>query len=410
MLAEIWDSIARNRFRTAMTGFAVAWGIFILIVLLGASSGLQNGISRSFGNTISNSMEIWTGWTSMPYNGLKSGRYLQFSPKEAHLIQQLPEVDKFSAVCSYYGKEIAYNGNYSNITLKGVNGDYQDIMRKNIIAGRFINQLDDNQQAKVVVLDIRAVEEINNGNTNILGKYIKIGGINFRVIGICQKGERWEGATAHIPLSTHQAIYSPSKQFDHINLSLNGIETLEQYTLFENKVRQLLAGSMQFAPTDTQAVGTWSQMKGYEDQSKVMSAIRLFVLIIALCTLVSGAVGVSNIMLVSVKERTREIGIRKALGASPRTILLSIVGESLLITTLFGYIGMFAGIGLVELIDMLIPSTDDGPGAIFYQPSVDIPSVLTATLILVIVGAIAGFMPARKAVNIKPIEAMNADK
>lgn len=410
VLAEIWDSLSRNRFRTAMTGFAVAWGIFILIVLLGASSGLQNGINYSFGNRVTNSMEIWTGWTSMPYKGLKAGRYMQFTEREAILIRNLPEVDKFSAVCNLYGTEAAYGTDYTNLTLKGVTGEYQDIMRKELLCGRFINRLDEWEQSKVVVLDKRAVEELNNGDFSLLGRYIKINGISFKVIGICEKGTRWEGATAHIPISTHQAVYSPDHRFDHMNFSLHGIETIGQYKAFETKVRTLLAAGMQFDREDTQAIGTWSQIEGFEQQTGVMSAIRLFVLIIGLCTLVSGAVGVSNIMLVSVKERTREIGIRKAIGASPRNILVSIVGEALLVTTLFGYIGMFAGIGLVELVGALIPVSDEGPGAIFRNPGVDIPSVLTATGILIVVGALAGFMPARKAVGIKPVEAMYADK
>ena len=418
ILSEIWSSISNNRFRTAMTGFAVAWGIFILVVLLGASNGLQNGIQENYGNRLTNAVDMWAGWTSMPYQGLKADRSLHFTNREAQLIRELPEVELFSVVASSYSITASYGNQFAMLTVKGVESDYQRILRKTIYKGRFLNEFDQQQMNKVCVVDRRTCEEL--GTEDLLGRYIKIGDISFLVVGICENGERWDGASALIPLATHQAIFSPSRQFGNITFTINESQigsTVAKRTgkrgpgsressPFEEKVRALLSPYMQFDPKDTRAIGVWSQQEMYDQQQNVMSAIRLFVLIIGICTLISGAVGVSNIMLVSVRERTKEFGIRKAIGAPPATILLTVVGESMLITALFGYIGMFVGIGIMELVNKMVPPGDFP----FRNPTVDIPAVTVATVILVIVGVIAGAIPAIRAMRIKPIEALNYEK
>ena len=415
ILSEIWSSISHNRFRTAMTGFAVAWGIFILVVLLGASNGLQNGIQKGYGDRMTNSVDIWAGWTSMPYQGLKADRPLYFTNREAEVIREMPEVELFSIVANQENVTVNYGMQYATAMLKGVQNDYQEIFRKKIYKGRFLNSLDEKEHAKVCVIDKRATEEL--GTENLVGQYLKIGDISFLVVGICENGDRWEGTTVHIPLSTHQSIFSPDRHFDHISMTVNIPPEEKKQTVvtkdgrtesqLEIKIRKALSPMMQFDPSDHRAVGVWSHEEDYERTQGAMSAIHLFVLIIGLCTLISGAVGVSNIMLVSVRERTKEFGIRKAIGAPPRTILLTVVGESLLITALFGYIGMFVGIGIMEVVNIFIPKGDDIP---FINPTVDIAAVTTATLILIIVGMIAGAIPAIRAMKIKPIEALNYEK
>ena len=417
VLSEIWSSISRNRFRTAMTGFAIAWGIFILVVLLGASNGLQNGIQEGYGNRLQNAVDIWAGWTSKPYMGLKTDRELYFTNKEADALRSLPEVELFSVVANTDNIVANYGAQYVNVTLKGVQSDYQNIFRKTIYKGRFLNLSDELQGAKVCVIDKRCTEEL--ATEDMLGKYLKLGDISFLVVGICENGDRWEGVTVHIPLTTHQAIYSPNHHFDHISLTIGeayinkaisrnrgGQRQDRESSEFETLVRQTLSPLMQFDPSDHRAVGVWSQQESVEQTQQVMNAIRLFVIIIGICTLISGAVGVSNIMLVSVKERTKEFGIRKAIGAPPVTILKAVVGESLLITALFGYIGMFAGIGLMEIVNKIIPPGDYP----FRNPTVDPLAVTIATLILMAVGVIAGAIPAIRAMKIKPIEALNYEK
>jgi len=416
ILSEIWSSISQNRFRTAMTGFAVAWGIFILVVLLGVSNGLQNGIQDTYGSKASNAVEVNAGWAELPYKGLSKGRQLFFTLREVNLVRVLPEIEHFSAVVRT-GASVNYGTAYSTVAVLGVEGDYQSILRKHVETGRFLNIHDDNERAKVCVLDKRCVEEL--GNLDLLGKYIHIGDIPFLVIGICANGERWEGASVHIPLSTCQAIFATDMHINKMVMTTVGADLHSPKTSarqrfwerppspFEQKLRNLLSPLMQFDPADDGALWVWSQSERVEQTNGVMNAIRLFVLIIGICTLISGAVGVSNIMLVSVRERTKEFGIRKAIGAPPRVILFTVVGESMLITALFGYIGMFVGIGSMELISTFVPAGGNFP---FRNPTVDIPAVSIATFILIVVGVVAGAIPAVRAMRIKPIEALNYEK
>lgn len=401
LLHEIFSSLSRNKFRTAMTGFAVVWGIFILVVLLGVSNGLENGMQANFGSRLTNSVDIWTSWTSMPYKGMPRWRPMHFTDREAAIVRNLPEVELFSRAVSKY-MDVSYRTESANIEVKGVEKDYQTIFKKDILAGRFLNPHDDSDRSKVAVIDTRTVEILAVSPQEIVGQYIQIGGILFRVIGVCEKGERWDGATVHIPFATHQMLYSTDQKFDKMCVTMTAGTRGSV-----DKIRSLLCGPMQFDPSDKQAVGVWSQEESMEQQSKVMFAIRIFIIILGLCTLISGAVGVSNIMLVSVRERTKELGIRKALGAPPATILQSVVGEALMITTIFGIIGVLLGMGVVSLVGMMAQGASQGGGqAILVNPSVNLPVVLIATAILIVIGVIAGAIPAVRAMRIKPIEAM----
>jgi putative ABC transport system permease protein len=328
----------------------------------------------------------------------------------------MPEVELFAAVSEKWDMNINYGARYTSVRIKGVQGDYQKIYRNTIYQGRFLNRLDDDNRAKVCILDRRTAEELMTDK--LLGNYISIGDIAFRVIGLCENGERWGGSTMYIPFSTYMMLFEPDRHFDQMALVLNDkaditrrtdnlFERWDASSPFEDKLRCKLSPSMQFDPNDQRALWIWNQADDYNNQQGIMNAIRLFMLIVGLCTLVTGAVGVVNIMLVSVKERTKEFGIRKAIGAPPRTILLTVVGESTLITALFGYIGLFVGIGIMELVNFAMQKSDN---ELFTNPTVDIPTVVTATMILVVVGVIAGAIPAARAMRIKPIEAMNADK
>ena len=402
LLREIWESLRQNKFRTAMTGFAVVWGIFILVVLLGASNGLENGMQANYGSRLSNSVDIWSSWTSIPYKGLPKERYLFFNDNNAQLIRNLPEVELFSRVASKYNVETVYGKESIALELIGVEDDYQHIFNKDIIVGRFVNARDINEKEKIGVLDERTIEMLGVSAEQILGEYIKVNNIRFRVVGVCEKGERWQGASMFIPFTTHQNLFSTSHKFQKMSLTMtSGTRDIEK------KVKNLLAGPMQFDKDDPFAIGVWSQEESVEEQQRVMGAIRLFILILGLCTLVSGAVGVSNIMLVSVRERTKELGIRKALGAPPSMVMWSVIGESLMITSIFGFIGVLMGSGVVSLIGMF---TANATEQVLVNPSVDVWAVVVATLILIVIGVIAGAIPAYRAMRIKPIEAMNADK
>ena len=404
LLREIWESLRQNKFRTAMTGFAVVWGIFILVVLLGVSNGLENGMHANYGSRLSNSVDVWSSWTSIPYKGLPKERYMLFNDNHAQIIRSMPEVELFSRVVSKYNVETVYSKESITLEVVGVESDYQHIFNKRLLSGRFVNARDIAEREKVGVLDERAIEMLGVTADQILGAYIKVSNVRFRIVGICEKGDRWQGASIYIPFSTHQSIFSTYREFGKMCMTMtSGTRDIEK------KVKNLLAGPMQFNKDDPRAIGVWTQEESVEEQGRVMAAIRLFILLLGLCTLISGAVGVSNIMLVSVRERTKELGIRKALGAPPATIMWSVVGESLIITTFFGFVGVLIGSGVVAIIRMVVANSQ-GAEQVLQNPSVDLGAILIATLILVIIGVIAGAIPAYRAMRIKPIEAMNADK
>lgn len=404
LLREIWESLRQNKFRTAMTGFAVVWGIFILVVLLGVSNGLENGMHANYGSRLSNSVDVWSSWTSIPYKGLPKERYMFFNDNHAQIIRSMPEVELFSRVVSKYNVETVYSKESITLEVVGVESDYQHIFNKRLLSGRFVNARDIAEREKVGVLDERAIEMLGVTADQILGAYIKVSNVRFRIVGVCEKGDRWQGASIYIPFSTHQSIFSTYREFGKMCMTMtSGTRDIEK------KVKNLLAGPMQFDKDDPRAIGVWTQEESVEEQGRVMGAIRLFILLLGLCTLISGAVGVSNIMLVSVRERTKELGIRKALGAPPATILWSVVGESLIITTFFGFVGVLIGSGVVAIIRMVVANSQ-GAEQVLQNPSVDLGAILIATLILVIIGVIAGAIPAYRAMRIKPIEAMNADK
>ncbi len=408
-LSEILDSLRRQKFRTAMTGFAVAWGIFILIVLLGASTGLENGMRDQWGEKASNCMEVWTKWRTKPYNGLPTYETLWFTEREAEIIRKTPGIDKFSKVINMKWCNVGYKSEEANMQIRGVDSDYKEIMQSDVTVGRFLNQLDDHEYAKVVVLDDKALTDLV-ADKSIIGKYITIQEIPFLVVGVCKNINSWGSSSVYIPFSTHQKIFSTDKKFDKVCFTMHHVMDSTEQKMFEQNIRTKLSGPMLFDSTDENAIGVWTQRQTVENQTKAMNIIRTFILIIALCTLLSGAVGVSNIMLVSVSERTKEIGIRKALGAPPVNILGMIVCEALIIMMIFGFIGMLAGIGLVELVGGMIPVAEEGPGAIFRNPTVNLGAVAIALSILISIGTVAGFMPAWKAIKIKPIEAMNTGK
>ena len=404
LLREIWESLRQNKFRTAMTGFAVVWGIFILVVLLGVSNGLENGMHANYGSRLSNSVDVWSSWTSIPYKGLPKERYMFFNDNHAQIIRSMPEVELFSRVVSKYNVETVYSKESITLEVVGVESDYQHIFNKRLLSGRFVNARDIAEREKVGVLDERVIEMLGVTADQILGAYIKVSNVRFRIVGVCEKGDRWQGASIYIPFSTHQSIFSTYREFGKMCMTMtSGTRDIEK------KVKNLLAGPMQFDKDDPRAIGVWTQEESVEEQGRVMGAIRLFILLLGLCTLISGAVGVSNIMLVSVRERTKELGIRKALGAPPATIMRSVVGESLIITTFFGFVGVLIGSGVVAIIRMVVANSQ-GAEQVLQNPSVDLGAILIATLILVIIGVIAGAIPAYRAMRIKPIEAMNADK
>ena len=417
-LQEIFATLRKNKLRTTLTGLSVSWGIFILIVLLGAGNGLKNGVTENFEYRSVNRVNLWSGITSMPYQGLKSGRNISFSEQELSAVEKELEESRLVTAISGKTQNISYGTEYGSYEVRGVMPSYAE-MEKLIFepdAGRFINRLDYNQSSKVIVLDKKMAEVLFQGKSP-LGEYVKVGQLMFKVIGINSKKEQWGGPVAYIPFSTSQSIFNPDKKFRQLTFTVEGLETTAENTNFNNSVRNLMGRRLNFDPQDNQALWVHNSQGDYIETMKIFGGINLFVTVVGILTLIAGIVGVSNIMLVSVKERTREIGIRKAIGAPPASILTSIILESIIITAIFGYIGMFLGIGVTEIFNFIMEqaanvaqSADGGPQmSIFKNPTVNIGYAIFATVLLVISGVIAGYLPARKAVKIKPIEAMRQE-
>ena len=415
IIQEIFQSLRRNKLRTTLTGLSVSWGIFILIILLGAGNGLKNGVSSNFSDRATNRVNLWSGTTSMPHQGLKSGRNLQFSEKEIDALEnQLSESRLVTARISR-DQTISYGSEYGSYQIRGVMPGYLDIEHLIIDPkdGRFINQLDIKNNNKIIVLD-KKIADLLFKKDNALGKDVKVGDLIFKVVGINSKKEQWGGPNAYIPFSTAQIVYNPSKKFNQITFTVDGLNTKEENDSFDAKLRTVMGNMLSFNPEDRQAIWVNNSQAEYIETQKIFGGITIFVSIIGILTLIAGIVGVSNIMLVSVKERTKEIGIRKAIGAPPSSILTSIIFESLIITAIFGYLGMMMGIGLTEAINFFMEQSSAAQGdemqmSVFKNPTVNIGYALFATGILIVSGIIAGYMPARNAVKIKPIEAMKRD-
>lgn len=411
IIAEIVGTIRRNKMRTALTGFAVAWGIFILIVLLGSGNGLIHAFEKNVSGESLNVVTVYPGSTTKPYDGLKEGRYIKLENSDLEVAKNsFPDnVEDVGAMLYQNGATISYGAEYVSEYLSGSYPNEKEVNGIIMTKGRFINDIDIRERRKVVVISSHTEEVLFKGADGI-GNFVNIGDNAYKVVGI-YKEERSNGNEgSYIPLTTMQLIYGKGNKFDRFYLTTKGLDTEEANDAFEVDLRSAIAGNHRFAPDDDGAVWMWNRLSQYMQVSKGMNMLTVAIWIIGIFTLMSGIVGVSNIMLITVKERTREFGIRKALGAKPRSILALVLAESIAITTFFGYIGMVAGIGVTELASTIL---GDGAGAegstTFVDPTVDLSIAVEATLALIIAGTIAGFIPARKAVKVRPIEALRAD-
>lgn len=412
-LREIFATIKRNKLRTALTGFAVAWGIFMLIILLASGNGLKNGVTSNFSNRAQNSVTLWPGWTSMPYQGLPSNRNIKFDHKDYDLIRnKIPEVEYVSARVSQ-SATISYGDEYGAWRLEGVSQDAAHINNIKVRAGdgRFINNLDVDNKRKVIVISPEMRRLLFKEETPF-GKYVIANGIAYQVVGVYDDTDMpSNNPPAYIPFTTAQMLYNKGWGFRQIDFTVKGLTKLEDNQVFIERVRKQIAQLHKFDPADRSALYIRNTAEDVAQTNQIFNGINFFIWIIGIASLMAGIVGVGNIMLITVKERTREIGIRKAIGATPASVLRLIIFESIMITTTAGYIGMLFGILLTEAISTAMTgggAAQDGP-SVFKDPTVDLGTVLFATLILVIAGVIAGLIPALKATRVRPIEAMRAE-
>ncbi|MEM7104015.1 MAG: ABC transporter permease [Bacteroidota bacterium] len=408
---EIFLTIRKNKLRAALTAFGVFWGIFMLVILLGAGSGLENGVTSSFDIT-KNAVFVWSQRTSVPYKGLQPGRFIQLTNDDAYAIRNnVPDVDILSARIRLTGNfSITREENNANFT---VYGDYPQFLKVKpliIESGRFLNDLDMENKRKVAVIGSRVKEVLFPDGENPVGKAIKIKGIHFKVIGVFNsKVKGQEGIedvqTLYIPLTTLQVAFNRPNQIGWFSLiPKNGVRSAK----IEKEVKTLLAERHTVAPNDLRAFGSANVEREYQEIQTLFTGIRGFSWLVAIGTIFSGMVGVANIMMIIVKERTREIGVRKAMGATPFSIISMILQESLFLTALAGFIGLGCGIIVVEGINYL--TTNFGLESEFFaNPEIDPSTIASALIVILLAGLMAGFFPGKRAARVNPVIALRAE-
>ena len=403
LLNEIWQTARRNKLRTALTGFAVAWGIFMLIFLLGAGNGLINAVTKNSGRFLSNSMKIFGGQTSKPYDGLKEGRSISLRQADLDATGRdfTAHIDEVGAQLSQAGLTVSLGENYISVQLSGVYPNDAAISKREMRYGRFINDIDMQEKRKVLVVsEDQAKELLPHQPEMLIGQHVNVGGIAFNVVGILKADQSRMSSEVFTAFTTLRTMYNRGDQVGTLQFSFHGLNSMKQNEDFEKEYRARLNQNHRAAPDDEESVWIWNRF------TQSLQMIGIF-------TLLSGIVGVSNIMLITVKERTREFGIRKAIGATPWAILRLIIIESVLITTFFGYIGMLMGIAANLYMDATIGhekvSTGLFEATMFVDPTVGLDVCIEATLVMVVAGTIAGLVPARKAARIRPIEALRAE-
>ncbi|MCD4682772.1 MAG: ABC transporter permease [Bacteroidales bacterium] len=409
---EIYFALRKNPWRTFFTAFGVFWGIFMLIIMMGAGEGLYNGASQDLGDMATNSVFMWTRKTTLPYKGFPRGRYYRFNNDDTKALKDnIPELQYIAPRLQGWGGD-GNNNVIRNERTGGfqIQGDYPEINiidPVNLTQGRFINYIDITEKRKVAVIGLRAYNELFDSDENPVGDYIQIQGVYFKVVGMFQSKKNdqqadRENQAIFIPFTTLQKVYNYGDMVGWYSMTAKDDIPVE---VVEMKAKELLKQRHSIHPDDERAVGSFNLDKEWKKMTNLFSGIRGLVWIVGIGTLLAGVIGVSNIMLIVVKERTKEIGIQRAIGAPPLSIISQIIIESVLLTAFAGYFGLALGVGLLELLNYaLIQSAAEA--TMFTNPEVDFDKAMTALVILVISGIFAGMIPARRAVSIKPIDAL----
>lgn len=403
IIREIVQTLSNNKMRTALTGLSVAWGIFMLIILLGMSQGVYNSFNSGFRAQASNSLQVWGGYTEKPYHGYKQGRSidLQVDDSEAllekggrHVKSTLPIINGSTVV-------ISTPRDYMSGYYMGVYPGYLKAQGREIIAGRFINDLDIKENRKVIVMAKRNLNQLFTSAEEAIGQYVSIGGLSFQVVGVYTSD--W-GQEIFIPFTTARMLGGFKDDISSLLVEVRDMKSVADGEKVEQQVKDVLSRRHDFDATDQSAVWIWNRFTQHMQMEDGLGILNMAIWVIGIFTMLSGIIGVSNIMFVSVKERTHEIGIRRAIGAKPRSVLTQIIMESVFITGFFGYIGVVLGIGVTELLNHMFAGSD-----FLKNPTVTIAIALQVTVVLIIAGSLAGLFPALKALKVKPVEALRTE-
>lgn len=415
MLLDSWQEIiaalGSNRLRALLTACGVFWGIFMLIVMLGLGQGMKHGTERSLGGTVTRSVFVWSQRTTKAYRGLQPGRGVRFRDDDIQAIAQVRGVSEVAPRLRLGdwrdGANVVYGSKTGFFSVLGDYPSYLQVDPMNVTRGRFINQLDLTSSRKVAVIGAEA-RRILMGQANPIGEFIQIKGIYFQIVGElttdkpAQEGDRVRNSV-FVPFTTFQRAFNRRDQVGWFALTANNEVSPEQV---EKSVRSALIGRHRIHPDDTLAIGSFNSAEKYDQLQGLFRGIELFVWFVGTLTLFAGMLGVSNVLLITVKERTREFGVRKALGATPRTIIVMVIKEAVALTSIAGYLGIAAGVGVLAILDISLNALEDAP---LNRPEVDFRAAVLATVMLVLCGVAAGIFPARHAARISPVEALRAE-
>ncbi|WP_282036771.1 ABC transporter permease [Saccharicrinis aurantiacus] len=409
-IQEILSTLKQNKLRAIMTGFSVAWGIFMLILLLGSGKGLQNGMENNFRGTSKNALWIWSRRTQVAHDGLKAGRRIQFTDQDVEALKLHfdKNIDNISGRFYLNGEaRITYNNEFGTFNTEGVMPEFKEIQIVDLKEGRYINSIDIEEYRKVIIISI-PIKNALFKDEDPIGKYIRVNNVPFLVVGTFTDPQDKERKRAYLPLTTAQRVFNGSNKLGEMAIATNAT-TVEENKRIEEEVRLLLGKRHRVAPEDKQALGIWNTLEHFKQSQGIFAGIRMFVWIIGIMTIIAGIVGVSNIMIIMVKERTKEIGIRKAIGATPFSIIRLVLSESVFITALSGFFGLVAGMGILSLVSTALLQAGSDVERTFWNPSASLGVALWALLILITAGLIAGYIPAKRAASIRPIEALHVD-
>jgi len=414
-LKEIWQTIARNKTRSLLTAFGVFWGVFLLVVLSSTGNGFENGMMRQVEGVTPNTGLFFTGTTSEPYKGYQKGRSWSMNMSDLKAIKDnypdIVAVSPESSVWTSEDKNVVFVNRSGSYTVKGVMPEYNYIMKSRILQGRFINDADIANHRKVCLLGKRAYEELFDKGEDPLGKMVRVNGLYFQVVGIVStynssvqiNGSPDESVV--LPFTTMQQLFSKGEDINFFVMAASDNASISD---LEEKVAQLLKQRHDIAPDDKTAVNSFNLEEVFKMFKGLFIGIHILIWIVGLGTLLSGIIGVSNIMLVTVKERTREIGVRRAIGAKPKSIIKQVLSESLLLTTLAGLVGLCLGVGIMAIVAM-ITSNMPSDNMMFQDPNMSFKAAVFATVIVILSGLLAGVLPAWRAIQIKAIDAIREE-
>ena len=411
-LQEIIGAIKRNKMRTIATGFAVASGLFLIIVLQGAGNGVINSFESNMGNFAFDAIHIFGGRTTKPHEGIKEGRFIQLDSRDVAMTEHSFShyVKDVMPSLNQSGLIVSHGAQHQSATLMGVKPGWDKVNAVKIVNGRFINEIDLRQKRKSVVMSDVNAQTLFPHEKNVVGKTLDFNGISYTVVGVFKDEQMSNERTYYAPFTTISTIYNRGEFINRLSMTIRHIESDSAMDRFMDEYTRASSYIHSFASDDKQALWIWNQAESNMEMKKTQGLLHTAFWILGLLTLVSGVVGVSNIMLISVKERTREFGIRRAIGARPWSIVRMVMAESVVITAFFGYIGMLLGVFFCEYMDSTVGNQTMDMGLFqatyFVNPTVDLSTCLTATVIIVIAGMLAGLFPALGAVRVKPIDAL----